>query len=54
MEPDLSDFYHHALSYGTYVTLAYGISLGVLGILSLTILSKRRRLQKKLNSLETS
>ncbi len=53
MQPDLSEFYHHGLDYGTYVWLAYGFSLGVLGFLSLIVLSKRRRLQKKLNSLET-
>ena len=52
MEPDLSDFYHHALNYGTYVAFAYGISLAVLGGLLLAVLSKRRRLQKKLKSLE--
>lgn len=52
MEPDLSDFYHHALNYGTYVGLAYVISLGVLGVLSIIILSKRRLLQKKLKSFE--
>ncbi|HBN22718.1 MAG TPA: heme exporter protein CcmD [Holosporales bacterium] len=52
MEPDLSDFYRHALNYDSYVGLAYGISLGVFGVLSMTILSKRRRLQKRLKSLE--
>lgn len=53
MAPDLSDFYHHALNYGTYVALAYGLSVGVLSVLSMATLLKRRRLQKKLNSLET-
>ena len=52
MESDLSNFYHHALEYGTYVGLAYGISLGVLTVLSLGILFRRRRLQKTLNALE--
>ena len=52
MAPDLSDFYHHAFNYGTYVALAYGISLGVLGVLSLMVLWKRRHLQRKLKSFE--
>lgn len=52
MEPDLSDFYYHALDYGTYVGLAYGISAGILALLSWAILFKRRHLKTTLNALK--
>tara|TARA_R110002095_G_scaffold214944_1_gene207966 strand:- start:393 stop:557 length:165 start_codon:yes stop_codon:yes gene_type:complete len=53
MQPDLSEFYHHGMDYGAYVWLAYGFSFVILALLSVAISLKRRRLQKKLNSLET-
>ena len=46
--PDLSSFYQHALDYSQYVSLAYGLSSLVLGILVMAILAKYRRLKREL------
>ncbi len=54
MTPDLSSFYQHPLAYSEYVWLAYGLSIGVLSILSVLVFLKHRRLKKNLAPFEES
>lgn len=54
MSPDLSSFYQHALAYGDYVALAYGLSAVILGVLVCAVLLKQRRLKKSLSDFEAS
>jgi heme exporter protein CcmD len=48
---DLSSFYHHTLSYETYVLLAYGVAGAILALLMMFVFLKHRKLSHQLEQL---